>query len=304
MIRPYYNLDDDVHRSGYYGGSRYHGGGMRIGSPLLPGVKGIIFTCIGVFILQFILRGQSPELFDRFLDLFSYTPADAFGRGRIWQVVTYMFLHGGLFHILFNMFFLWMIGGLVEGRLGTKRFLWLFFIAGVSGAIAQGLLFPGMPTIGASAGVLGVAAACGMLFPDMMILVFFIFPMKMKHFVILLAVIDILSAVEGGGNIAHWAHLAGLGAGYLFVKFEPRVTPVILPRWRRLTGLLLRLKGRSTGRFRGFVDRGESVHIDDDAEYQREVDRILDKIFREGTSSLTREENDFLKKTSERYRKK
>ena len=300
MIRPYYNLDDPVERGPYYGGPR-----VRIGSPLLPAVKWIIISCIAVFLLQFILNSQSADAYKRFMTLFSYTPALAFGKGYIWQVVTYVFLHGGLFHILFNLFFLWMIGGLVEGRLGTKRFLWLFFIAGASGALAQGVVFPSLATIGASAAVLGVAAACGMLFPNMMILVFFIFPMKMKHFVILLAVIDIVSAAEGGGNVAHYAHLAGLGAGYLFVKFEPRVRPVVVPRWRRLKILFRSLWWRLTGRFRGFTGGGggESVHIEDDEAYQREVDRLLDKIFREGTSSLTDEENEFLRKTSEKYRK-
>ena len=289
MMRPYYNLDDPVERGAQYGRPR-----MRIGSPLLPAVKWIIISCIAVFLLQLIMKSQKPEAHRLFMVLLSYKPTLAFGRGFVWQVVTYIFLHGSLRHILFNLFFLWMIGGLVEGRLGTKRFLWLFFIAGITGALAQGVMFPTLATIGASAAILGVAAACGALFPDMKILIFFVFPMKMKYFVILLAVIDIVAAADSGDGVAHYAHLAGLGAGYLFVKFEPRVRPSLQAFWWRLTG-----------RFRGFTGGGggESAHVDDDKEHQNEVDRILDKIFREGTASLTQKENDFLKKTSQRYRK-
>lgn len=300
MIRPYYNLDDPVERGSYYGRPR-----LRIGSPLLPAVKWIIISCIAVFLLQLIMRSRASDAYSVFMGLLSYKPTLAFGKGYVWQVVTYIFLHGGLRHILFNLFFLWMIGGLVEGRLGAKRFLWLFFIAGITGALAQGVMFPSTSTIGASAAVLGVAAACGMLFPDMTILIFFVLPMKMKYFVILLAVINVVAAAEGGGGVAHYAHLAGLGAGYLFVRLEPRVSRALAPWWRWFGSLFQRFRWRLTGRFRGFTGGtgGESTHIADDNEYEREVDRILDKIFREGTSSLTREENEFLKKTSQRYRK-
>jgi membrane associated rhomboid family serine protease len=319
MIRPYYNLDDDRGRQHGWSPPR-----LRIGSPLTPAVKGLMIACAAVFVFQMILGPPGPlrppsRGYDRFSDIFAFNPVRAILGGRIWQFATYIFLHGGFLHIAVNMFVLWMFGGAVEMRLGRKRFLWLFFLAGIVGALCHavsfwlpylvggqaplGMLRPFADpadftadmvrgTVGASGSIMGVAAACGMLYPNTPVLAFFIIPMKMKHFVILLAVLDVMMAAHRGGNVAHYAHLGGLGAGYLFIRYEPRVGPVF-------TRLYYRLKGR----FRGFSAGGGSVRIDDDAEYQREVDRILDKIFREGTTSLSKEENEFLKKSSERYKK-
>jgi hypothetical protein len=126
----------------------------------------------------------------------------------------------------------------------------------------------------------------------MTILFMFIIPMKMKHFVIFLAIINILAASAGGDSIAYFAHLGGLAAGYLFVRWEGRVGPK-----------LARFYYRMTGRFRGFTKSSTSTDIPDDDEYQREVDRLLDKIFREGTASLSEEENEFLKDASRRFKK-
>jgi membrane associated rhomboid family serine protease len=289
VIRPYYNLDDDGRaESRYYS----YGGGRRFGGGLTPGLKWIIFSCIAVFILQLMLKSRSSALERTFIEWLGYTPALAFGKLRLWQPLTYMFVHGNFLHILFNMFFLWMIGGFVEGRLGAKRFVWLFILSGVAGAVLQGLVVPDHTTIGASAGVMGVAAACAVLYPNMTVLVFFVFPMKMKYFVILLAIIDIMAASGGGQGVAYFAHLAGLGAGYLFIRFEPRATFALKKLYYRLTR-----------RFRGFKRPAGSVEIDDEQEYRREVDRILDKIFRESTASLTDDENEFLKKASKRFKK-
>jgi membrane associated rhomboid family serine protease len=289
VIRPYYNLDDDgraEYRDYSYGGRRRFGGGLT------PALKWIILSCIAVFIVQLMLRSRNPGAERTFIEWFGYKPVVAFGKLRLWQPLTYMFVHGDFLHILFNMFFLWMIGGFVEGRLGAKRFLWLFFLSGVAGAVVQGFVFPDHTTIGASAGVMGIAAACAVLHPDMKVLVFFIFPMKMKHFVPLLAFVDIMAASRGGQGVAYFAHLAGLGVGYLFIRFEPRATFALKKLYYRLTQ-----------RFRGFKRPAGSVEIDDEQEYRREVDRILDKIFRESTASLTDDENEFLKKASKRFKK-
>lgn len=291
LIRPYYNLDGGAGRRGY---GAYTGGPQRrIGSPLTPAVKGIMIACVAVFLLQIALLNRPGRIGAVFVELFAFTPALAFRRAWLWQMVTYIFLHGNFIHIFFNLFFLWMIGGLVEMRLGTRRFLWLFFVAGVFGALLQGVIFPGDTTVGASASIMGVAAACGALFPEMKILLLFIIPMKMKHFVIVLAAIDIYAASGGGGDVAHFAHLGGLGAGYLFVKFHARIAGWFWQTYYRLKD-----------RFRGSGTKGGSVRMDDGDEHQREVDRILDKIFRESTQSLTKEENEFLKEAGRRFNDK
>jgi len=289
MMRPYYKLDDDD-------GDRQSGGvRYSIGSPLTKAARWIMLACVAVFVLQLVLKARNETVYKRFLELFAFVPAEAF-RGYVWQFVTYVFLHDGFLHILLNLFFFWMVAGLVEGAIGAKRFLWLFFLSGAAGALAQGLIFPDAATIGASASVMGVAAACAVLYPDMRILFFFIIPMKMKVFLWVLVAFELLSVSAGqtarADNVARFAHLAGLAVGYVFMKFEPRLESLAQHAYYRLSG-----------RFRGFVRRGKVTHIEDDEKYRQEVDRLLDKIFHEGTQSLTKEETQFLKEQSEKYKK-
>jgi len=283
-MRPYY---EQAPASGGYSSA-------GIGSRLTPAVRRIIYACAGVFLLQIVLQSQKSDIYFRFLNLFAFTPMSRLGTAHIWQYVTYMFLHSDFWHIALNLFFFWMIGGMVEERIGTKRFLWLYFLAGIAGAVAQGLIFPGSSTVGASAGIMGVAAAAAALYPDMKILLFFVIPMKMKHFLIVIVALEIWGASSsgGGGNVAYFAHLAGLGVGYLFVR-----------QGMRVTGSLNILYYRLRGRVRGFVGQAKTVHIDDDEKYRQEVDRLLDKIFKEGTQSLSAQESEFLKKQSDKYKK-
>ena len=233
------------------------------------------------------------------MEVFAFTPAMAVERLWLWQFVTYMFLHGSVWHIALNMLFLWMVGGLAEGYLGTRRFVWLYFSAGVAGAAVQSFIFYHASTVGASAAVMGVAAAVATLHPDMRILFFFVIPMRMKHFLWILVAIQILgaSASGRGGNVAYFAHLAGLAAGYFFVRWHKGAS-VAAWKWRMRAS-------RVGDRLKRLVWRRPptSVQIDNEEDYRLEVDRLLDKIFREGTQSLTRDENEFLKRTSERYKK-
>ena len=287
MMRAYYGYD----QTGY---SQSGEPDYRFGSKLTPAIRWIIFICIIVFILQVALSRRSPTGYDGFMHLFAFNPRLAVGAFRIWQFITHMFLHGSICHIAVNLITLWMIGGLVESRLGTRRFLVLYFLAGIAGAALQGIIDPDIPCIGASGGIMGVAAACAMLYPDLIILALFIIPMKMKHFVWVLVVLQLLGAASAtqGPGIAYFAHLAGLGAGYLFVKFHMRTGG-----W--LNNLLYRLRRP----FRGLGGQGKATHIDNDQEYREEVDRLLDKIFKEGSQSLSKEESEFLRRQSEKYRR-
>jgi membrane associated rhomboid family serine protease len=291
MIRPYYNLDDGRERAEYRYSMRPSYG---MNSRFTPAVKWLMIACGVVYVLQLAIFNRSPQAYGVFLDWFAFKPEFAFGQGRVWQLVSYMFLHDEILfrHIFFNMLFLWMIGWLVERRLGTRRFLWLYFLAGVTGALAQGALSPDSGCIGASGAIMGVAAACGALYPNMTILFMFIIPMKMKYFVLILAAMDLFAASRSFGNVAHFAHLAGLGAGYLFIRYEPRIGP-------RLARIYYRLADRLRRRRRG----ASSTGIGYDDAYQQEVDRLLDKIFREGTTSLSDKENEFLKEASKRFKK-
>ena len=160
---------------------------------------------------------------------FGLRPADVVGSLHVWQLVTYMFLHGGIFHILFNMLALWMFGVELERMWGSRFFTKYYFVAGV-GAAATTLTLSVLPvpfanqlyyslTIGASGAVYGVLLAYAMYFPNRPIYLYFFFPIPAKYFVMIIGAISLLSSMnESGGGIAHTTHLGGLVAGYLYLK--------------------------------------------------------------------------------------
>ena len=160
---------------------------------------------------------------------FGLRPADIFGRLHVWQPITYMFLHAGIFHILFNMLALWMFGVELERTWGSRYFLQYYFVCGVGAAMTTVLLsfVPGAfgeqlyysLTIGASGAVYGVLLAYALYFPNRPIYYMMIFPLPAKVFVAIMGAISLLSSMSGpGGGIAHTTHLGGLVAGYLYLK--------------------------------------------------------------------------------------
>jgi membrane associated rhomboid family serine protease len=160
---------------------------------------------------------------------FGLSPADIVGHLRIWQPITYMFLHAGIFHILFNMLALWMFGVELERMWGAQYFLKYYFVCGVGAAMTTVLLsfVPGTfgqqlyysLTIGASGAVYGVLLAYAMYFPNRPIYMYFVFPIPAKYFVMIIGAISLLSSMsEPGGGIANTTHLGGLVAGYLYLK--------------------------------------------------------------------------------------
>ncbi len=193
--------------------------------------------------------------------------------GHIWQLVTYMFLHSpnGIMHVAFNMLLLWMMGREVEMTLGSGTFLRLYFLTGIVAGICS--LFTGSPVLGASGAVLGILAVYGHLFPDRMILAFFFIPMKVKHFIWVVAAMDLMGAINGGGNIAHLAHIGGLFAGIVMMRtgwYRKRFFDV--EGWKRQRDLESHRRRR---------DR---------------VDEILAKVSREGIQSLKKDEREFLER--------
>ena len=147
----------------------------------------------------------------------------------IWQPVTYMFLHGGLFHILFNMLAIWMFGTELERLWGTPFFVRYYFVTGI-GAAATTLVGALLPfeladqmyfsvTIGASGAVYGLLLAYALYYPDRPILMFLLFPIPAKYFVMIIGGIAFLSSVsDTRGGVAHAAHLGGLVVGYLYLS--------------------------------------------------------------------------------------
>jgi len=194
-------------------------GGFR----LTPGVKYLLFVNAALYIFPAIFGFADDPLLRRALYLWPGMVA----RGALWQVFTYMFLHGGFVHFLFNMLILWMFGTAVEQTWGTRQFVRYYLACGlaaglsiVAGAFITG---DGTPTIGSSGAIFGVMVAFGMLFPEAPVLVMFIFPLPAKYFVILTAFIEFfLMQTQPGGPVSRVAHLGGMAFGFIYIKYLSR----------------------------------------------------------------------------------
>jgi membrane associated rhomboid family serine protease len=176
----------------------------------------IVLANAAVFILQIII----PQ----FTQTFALTPSVAL-RGAYWQFFTYMFLHGGILHIAINMFILMMFGILLEKSLGPRKFLTLYFVSGIFSAIFY-LLLTGESSIarlGASGAVFAVLAGFAFKYPNSIVLVFFLFPLKAKYAMVLLGVIEFFSGFfDLQMGIANFGHLGGIIAGVLIMLYWRR----------------------------------------------------------------------------------
>lgn len=189
---------------------------MMGGGSITPAVKWLLIINVGVFIFQHLLLG------DEFVETFGLIPYLVWTKFYIWQLFTYQFLHGGLFHILFNMLALWMFGCDLERRWGNHFFLRYYFICVVGGAILNTVFLfdQRILVIGASAGVYGVLLAYGLLYPNRTIFLYFLFPIKMKYFVLIIGAISLYSSIAATqSGIAHLAHLGGMGFGYFYLRW-------------------------------------------------------------------------------------
>ena len=184
------------------------------GGSLTPVVKFLLIANTAVFLLQLFLPSEV-------LYLFGLVPYRVWHDLYFWQLFTYQFLHGGLFHLLFNMLAVWMFGCDLERRWGSHFFLRYYFVSVVGGGILNALLVPGQnaPSIGASAGVYGILLAYGLIYPNRIVYFYFLFPIKMKHFVWIIGAITLYSSLAATQNgIAHLAHLGGMLFGYLYLR--------------------------------------------------------------------------------------
>jgi membrane associated rhomboid family serine protease len=187
---------------------------------LTPAVRALMVLNVAGYLLALVVPAVSIAL--------GLVPALVFERWWVWQPVTYMFLHGGLFHLLFNMLALWMFGVDLERRWGTRFFARYYFISGI-GAAATTLVVSLLPysfaaplygsvTVGASGAVYGLLVAFAMMYPHRPIYLYMLFPIPARIFVLIVGAISFLSSVsEARGGVAHAAHLGGLVAGYLYL---------------------------------------------------------------------------------------
>ena len=197
--------------------------------PFTPWVKKIILACAGVYLLQVVLEAVSLPAYALLMHYFGLRGA-AVTHGQIWQLFTYSFLHGGLWHILLNMLTLWMFGSQEELDWGSRRFLefYLFCVVG-AGLVTVAVSYtnwgmtPATMTIGASGGIYGLLIAFGMLYGDREIFMFpFPFLIKAKYLVAILIFIVLISTFQPSqGGVANFAHLGGLLFGFLYLKLLP-----------------------------------------------------------------------------------
>jgi len=187
-----------------------------------PATTALIIANVAIFLLQ----GLAPQLIVPFALWPLATSGMNIGASFApWQLVTYAFLHGGLLHLAFNMFALYMFGGSLERVFGTRRYLTLYFVSVLSAAATQlavamvsGAIYP---TIGASGGVFGLLLAYAMYFPDNRVMLLFPpIPMPARTFVVLYAVLELFLGVTGSQEgVAHFAHLGGMIGAWLLLRY-------------------------------------------------------------------------------------
>lgn len=183
-----------------------------------PVVLNLIIINALVYFVQFMFDGADEKI-TREIALFPFqTPYF-----KPYQLVTHMFAHGGLFHLLFNMLVLWMFGSMLERVWGPKRFFIFYFACGLAAGAAH-LLLEFSPAVGASGAIMGLFAAFAYLFPNTELIIFPIpVPVKAKYAVAIMAAIDLFGGVyPAGSNIAHFAHLGGLVMGFILVLYWNR----------------------------------------------------------------------------------
>jgi membrane associated rhomboid family serine protease len=193
--------------------------------PITPAVKWIIWANVIAFFVSLVLRDVTG-----LFRLFGLSPAAVIDQLRLWQPVTYMFLHGGIFHILFNMLGIWMFGVELERLWGTRFFVQYYAVTGVGAALTT-IVVSLLPfevtaqtyaavTVGASGALYGLLMAYAIYYPHRPILMFLLFPIPARYFVLIVGAISFLSATgaEGPSGVAHVAHLGGLIFGYFYLQ--------------------------------------------------------------------------------------
>lgn len=203
--------------------SRYPGTSYGIGGYFPRGVKWLLIVNVAIFLFLFFLGlidGRAAQTLVAVLGL----QTTGLIRGMIWQPFTYLFLHGGIGHIVFNMLTLWMFGADLERDWGTRRFLNYYFVCGVGAGfcdIALNLLLGRESlTIGSSGAIYGLLLAYGLLYPNRTVFFSLLFPIPAKYFVMIIGAIAFLSSFGPGSGVSNFAHLGGMLFGYGYLRFR------------------------------------------------------------------------------------
>ncbi len=232
-------------RHGYGGGYRYvrrpsgggfgGGGPLNFFGPLTDTVKYLIIANVAVLLLMFLLpdpKGVSTDPVYQRSDIvgkyLSLVPAEVFPGLQLWRLATYMFLHGGVFHILLNMLILWWFGSPLEQIWGRNKFLRYYFITGIgAGVVCVPFYYlfgsPVATIIGASGAIFALLMAFALIYPNAVVYLWFFIPIKIKYLVIGFVIIEFLSTMnnatgQSASNVASIAHLSGMAVGYFYLR--------------------------------------------------------------------------------------
>jgi len=211
--------------------------------PVSTALKALIGANVVMFVVTSFVQSLVPYL--------GLVPAFVVHDFWLWQVATYMFLHGGIFHIVFNMLALWMFGAELERTWGTRYFLKFYFITGIGAGVLT-VVFLQLPfgfaqqlqrsiIIGASGSVYGLLLAYALYFPDRPIYMYFVFPIPAKVFVAIMGAIAFFSSLSEAGGVANATHLGGLLVAYLFLK-SARIHPLSELKYRYLKWKINRVR--------------------------------------------------------------
>ena len=252
-------------------------------------IKVLVSVNFGIFVLQTLSNAEGL-----FFPLFGLVPRMVWSELMIWQPFTYLFFHGGIWHVLINMFVLWMFGSELERLWGKSHFLKFYFTTGIGSGLLTTLfrLQSITPIVGASGAVYGVLLAYGLTYPNRQIYLYGIIPIKSIWFVIGIGMIAFMSSFNNISQVSHITHLSGMLIGYLMLK-----RPV---EWRSLWFSIR----KRTLEYRVVQEEKKATHRQ---KIEQDIDIILDKINREGFDSLSQKEQDSLYKGSRslsRYKKK
>ena len=255
----------------------------------------IIANAVVLLLLRTIFT--SPALAERL----AFSPSYALERP--WTFLSYMFVHAGLLHLLFNMLMLFVFGGAVEARMGSRAFILYYLYCGIGAAIfclALSGIMPIGPFVGASGALLGVALAFATFWPDAELIIFpFPIPIRARTLVMILVGLDIFFYfVTPGDQVAHLAHVGGAAFGYLFFRLQGLSRRTPHPPPRAVERVVMVQSGPGDAERRTPVTPVRPRRRPDADPVAAEVDRVLDKISEKGIASLTAAERRFLDEVS------
>lgn len=245
----------------------------------------LIFVNVAAF---FVTQFMTPGMYSMFAlrpDLIPLRP---------WTPVTYMFLHGGWMHIIFNMLMLYFFGPRLEARLGARNFLGLYLASGIGGALLS-LLTPHAWIVGASGAIFGVLLGFARYWPREQIYIWGLLPIQARVLVVLTTVLSLWFGFTGTqSGVAHFAHLGGFAGGFLFLKWLEYRSPA--RRFKRKVEASTRRTSAGSG---SDLKRWQQIRREEMHPVNREeLDRVLAKIEDDGVGSLTADERAFLDRFS------